>query len=147
VDKAFQKLKDDWLDYFNSFSVLTPDTEMNQMLNFWNALQCRTNLYWSRFISGYDTGLGRGMGTRDSAQDTLGTVHSLPTQTRQVLINLWRLQFQEGHTWHLFFPLTGEEVMDWLPNFRIGRSGFRMITFGWLLQSLLIYGKQAIFHC
>ncbi len=36
------------------------------MLNVWNQVQCRTTLYWSRFVSGYETGLGRGMGTRDS---------------------------------------------------------------------------------
>ena len=120
VDKAFQQLKEEWLKFFNHFTVQTPDIEMNHMLNFWNALQCRTNLYWSRFISGYDTGLGRGMGTRDSAQDALGTVHSLPAHARQVLSNLWKLQFRDGHTWHLFFPLTGEggpglaaEFPDW----------------------------------
>jgi cellobiose phosphorylase len=120
VDKAFKQLKEEWLEFFNHFTVQTPDIEMNHMLNFWNALQCRTNLYWSRFISGYDTGLGRGMGTRDSAQDTLGTVHSLPAHARQVLSSLWKLQFRDGHTWHLFFPLTGEggsglaaEFPDW----------------------------------
>ena len=48
------------------------------MVNFWNQVQCRTTLYWSRFVSAYETGLGRGMGTRDSAQDTLGTVHAAP---------------------------------------------------------------------
>jgi cellobiose phosphorylase len=48
------------------------------------------------------------MGTRDSAQDTLGTVHSLPRTARDLLSALWRLQFADGHTWHQVFPLTGE---------------------------------------
>jgi cellobiose phosphorylase len=120
VEKAFQQLKAGWKEFLDRFTVKTPDAEMNDMLNFWNSVQCRTNLYWSRFVSGYDTGLGRGMGTRDSAQDTLGTVHSLPGHARLVLSTLWKLQFQDGHTWHQVFPLTGEggpglaaEFPDW----------------------------------
>ena len=108
VRAAFEALRADWDAYLGRFTVETPDAEMNTMLNFWNAVQCRTNLYWSRFVSGYDTGLGRGMGTRDSAQDTLATVHSLPSRAREVLARLWSLQFEDGHTWHQVFPLTGE---------------------------------------
>jgi cellobiose phosphorylase len=120
VENAYQQLKAGWKEFLDCFIIHTPDEEMNNMLNFWNAVQCRTNLYWSRFISGYDTGLGRGMGTRDSAQDTLGTVNSLPEHTQKVLSMLWKLQFIDGHTWHQVFPLTGEggpglaaEFPDW----------------------------------
>ena len=73
VAAAFQALRDDWDAYLSRFTVETPDADTNAMLNFWNQVQCRTTLYWSRFVSGYETGLGRGMGTRDSGQDTLGT--------------------------------------------------------------------------
>ena len=48
------------------------------------------------------------MGTRDSAQDTLGTVHNAPAHTKGVLEALWKLQFADGHTWHQVFPLTGQ---------------------------------------
>ncbi len=85
-----------------------PDPEMQAMVNVWNPIQCRANLFWSRFASGYDTGLGRGMGTRDSAQDTLGTVQNAPEHAKGVLRMLWQLQFADGHTWHQVFPLTGE---------------------------------------
>jgi len=108
VEAAFDALLADWDEYLSTFSVETPDPEMDAMLNFCNPWQCRANLYWSRFVSGYDTGMGRGMGTRDSAQDTLGTVHSLPDHARKVLSTLWKLQFKDGHTWHQVFPLTGE---------------------------------------
>ena len=90
------------------------------MLNVWNPIQCRTTLYWSRFVSAYETGTGRGMGTRDSAQDTLGTVHNVPDRARETLDMLWHLQYQDGHTWHQVLPLTGEggpglaaEFPDW----------------------------------
>ncbi|MGQ9689913.1 MAG: GH36-type glycosyl hydrolase domain-containing protein [Thermoproteota archaeon] len=108
VEKAFEDLFADWSDYLDRLKVETPDEEFNAMVNFWNAIQCRANLYWSRFVSLYDTGLGRGMGTRDSAQDTLGTVHNDPQHVRSVLKMLWKLQFKDGHTWHQVFPLTGE---------------------------------------
>jgi len=88
--------------------VDTPDPEMNAMLNFWNPVQCRATLYWSRFVSGYETGMGRGMGTRDSAQDTLATVQSNPQRARETLDMLWHLQFSEGFTWHQVFPLSKE---------------------------------------
>jgi cellobiose phosphorylase len=108
VGAAFLSLHEDWDRYLASFTVETPDPETNAMLNVWNPVQCRANLYWSRFVSAYDTGLGRGLGTRDTAQDTLGVVHNLPRQARAMLAMIWKLQFPDGHTWHQVFPLTGE---------------------------------------
>jgi cellobiose phosphorylase len=118
--QAFEELKADWGGYLGALQVETPDPEMNAMLNVWNPVQCRATLFWSRFASAYETGLGRGMGTRDSAQDTLATVQNAPERCRKNLTVLWRLQFQDGHTWHQVFPLTGEggaglaaEHLDW----------------------------------
>ncbi len=108
VETAFEKLGEDWAAYLSRLTVETPDPELDAMVNFWNQVQCRTTLHWSRFVSGYETGLGRGMGTRDSAQDTLGIVHAVPDRARATLTRLWALQFLDGHTWHQFYPLTGE---------------------------------------
>ncbi len=108
VEAAFDELRTDWRAYLGRFSVTTPDPEMTEMLNVWNQVQCRTTLNWSRFVSGHETGLGRGMGTRDSAQDTLGTMHSLPEQARRTLTRTWTLQFRDGHAWHQLFPLSGQ---------------------------------------
>jgi cellobiose phosphorylase len=108
VGLAFLALHEDWDKFLESFTVQTPDPETNAMLNVWNPIQCRANLYWSRFVSAYDTGLGRGLGTRDTAQDTLGVLHNLPHQARAMLTMIWKLQFTDGHTWHQVFPLTGE---------------------------------------
>ncbi len=120
VESAFEALRADWDDYLGRFTVETPDPVVNAMLNVWNPIQCRTTLYWSRFVSAYETGTGRGMGTRDSAQDTFGTVHNAPERARKTLDMLWHLQYQDGHTWHQVLPLTGEggpglaaEFPDW----------------------------------
>jgi cellobiose phosphorylase len=108
VEASFAALREDWDAYLSRFAVETPDPELNAMVNVWNQVQCRTTLHWARFASGYETGLGRGIGTRDSAQDTLGTMHASPAHAREALTRIWRLQFRDGHAWHQFFPLTGE---------------------------------------
>ena len=108
VEVARARMRADWDAYLGRFTIETPDADTNAMLGFWNQVQCRTTLYWSRFVSGYETGLGRGMGTRDSGQDTLGIVHAAPEHARQMLSRTWEMQFRDGHTWHLFFPLSGE---------------------------------------
>ena len=108
VDRAMAALRADWDRYLSHLTVETPDADTNAMINFWNQVQCRTTLYWSRFVSGYESGLGRGMGTRDSGQDTLGTMHTVPDHARAMLTRIWEMQFEDGHTWHQFFPLTGE---------------------------------------
>ncbi len=120
VAAALDALREDWAAYLSRFTVETPDADTNAMLNFWNQVQCRTTLYWSRFVSGYETGLGRGMGTRDSGQDTLGIMHTVPDHARRMLTRIWEMQFADGHTHHQFFPLTGEggpglaaEFPDW----------------------------------
>ncbi len=108
VERALAALTADWNDYLGRFTVETPDPIVNAMLNVWNPIQCRTTLFWSRFVSAYETGTGRGLGTRDSAQDTLGTVHNAAERARATLNMLWHLQYQDGHTWHQVLPLTGE---------------------------------------
>ena len=120
VEASFRALRDDWSAYLARFTVDTPDADTNAMLNFWNQVQCRTTLYWSRSVSGYETGLSRGMGTRDSGQDTLGTMHTVPAHARAMLTTISTMQFADGHTWHQFYPLTLEggaglaaEFPDW----------------------------------
>ena len=108
VTAAFAGLLADWNDYLGRFTVETPDPVINAMVNVWNPIQCRSTLFWSRFVSAYETGTGRGLGTRDSAQDTLGTVHNAAARARATLDMLWHLQYQDGHTWHQVLPLTGE---------------------------------------
>lgn len=108
VKKELVLLKDSWEDYLDTCRVKTPDPEMNLMLNTWNPYQCRTTFNWSRFVSLYQLGINRGMGFRDSAQDILGVVHSLPDESREMIKKLLKCQHPEGNAYHLFYPLTGE---------------------------------------
>jgi cellobiose phosphorylase len=141
VQDAFAALKNDWEGFLNKLHVTTPDPEMNAMLNVWNQVQCRATLYWSRFVSAYETGLGRGMGTRDSAQDTLATAQNAPDRAKQTLIMLWKLQFQDGHVWHQVFPLTGEGGPGLAAEFPYWPQWFSDDHL-WLVQAVVNYLRE-----
>lgn len=106
--EALQRLKIQWKEYLDKIYVETPDEEMNLFVNTWNQYQCKTTFNWSRFVSLYQLGLGRGMGVRDSAQDTLGVMHTIPGQAKELIKKLIKCQYTDGRIYHLFFPLTGE---------------------------------------
>ncbi|MFW9955873.1 MAG: GH36-type glycosyl hydrolase domain-containing protein [Candidatus Thorarchaeota archaeon] len=108
IDNEFQKLREHWSSYLNKMSVETDDSVFNTMLNVWNQYQCRVTFDWSRYVSFYETGIGRGMGFRDCCQDILGVVHAFPERVRQRIIDLAKVQFKNGRVYHIYFPLTGE---------------------------------------
>src|SRR3972149_5487393 len=94
VDTEFQRLREYWNTYLNNLNADTPDKEFNAMINVWNQYQCKTTFDWSRYVSFYETGIGRGMGFRDSNQDTLGVVHASQKKVRQRILELAKHQFE-----------------------------------------------------
>jgi cellobiose phosphorylase len=106
VDAELAKLKSYWDQSLDKYSVKTPDPAVNTMVNIWNQYQCRTTFNWSRSASYYESGIGRGMGFRDSNQDTLGFAHQIPGKVRQRLIDIASTQFPEGRAYHQYSPLT-----------------------------------------
>jgi cellobiose phosphorylase len=108
VEKEFQKLREHWESFLSKVNTKTEDLDFDAMVNVWNQYQCRITFDWSRYVSFYETGIGRGMGFRDCSQDILGVVHAFPPRVRQRITSLARNQFQDGHVYHIYFPLTGE---------------------------------------
>ena len=106
VDTAFQELKDYWKELLNKFSVNTPDSDTNRMVNIWNAYQCMITFNMSRSASYFESGIGRGMGFRDSTQDLLGFVHMIPERARERLLDLAATQLNNGGAFHQYQPLT-----------------------------------------
>nr|AAC45511.1 cellodextrin-phosphorylase [Thermoclostridium stercorarium] len=106
--EALKRLKDSWEEYLDKLQIETPDRETNLFVNTWNQYQCKITFNWSRFVSMYSWGLGRGIGIRDSAQDTLGVMHSIPELAGGLIKRLIHCQYTDGRVYHLFFPLTGE---------------------------------------
>jgi len=106
VEEELGKLKEFWSKNISKYSVETEDDDVNTMVNIWNQYQCRTTFNWSRSASYYEAGIGRGMGFRDSNQDTLGFVHQIQGKVKQRIIDLASTQFEEGDAYHQYSPLT-----------------------------------------
>ena len=111
VAEEFNKLKKYWDENLSKIQVETPEPEINSMLNIWNQYQCMQTFNWSRYASYYEAGIGRGMGFRDSNQDTLGFVHMIPKQARKRILELASIQFEDGDTFHQYSPITGKGAL------------------------------------
>lgn len=107
VDKAFDDLKAYWNTILTGCEVEElPHETMKRMINIWNPYQCMATFNLSRSASGYETGIGRGMGFRDSNQDLLGFVHMIPERARERIIDLASTQLSDGECFHQYQPLT-----------------------------------------
>ncbi|MGA3192203.1 MAG: glycosyl transferase [Candidatus Bathyarchaeia archaeon] len=139
VNAELRRLREYWNTYLSNLNVDTPDEEFNAMINVWNQYQCKTTFDWSRYVSFYETGIGRGMGFRDSNQDTLGVVHTSPERVRQRILDLAKNQFENGHVYHLYFPLSGEG--GWPPYVK-EQMKFFSDDHLWLILSTSEYIKE-----
>jgi cellobiose phosphorylase len=106
VADELEQVRQTWREYLSAYHVETPDPNLNAMINTWNQYQCKTTFDWSRYISFYENGEGRGMGTRDSSQDTLAVCAQTPERVRARIIEiLSTVQLETGDCYHIFFPL------------------------------------------
>jgi cellobiose phosphorylase len=106
VDGAFEDLRRVWDRLLGGFQVHTPDPRVNRMVNVWNQYQCMVTFNLSRSASMFETGIGRGMGFRDSNQDVLGFVHMIPDRARQRILDIASTQLSDGTCFHQYQPLT-----------------------------------------
>ncbi len=106
VDAALAENKKMWDELLSKYTVNTPEEKMNRMVNIWNQYQCMVTFNMSRSASYFESGIGRGMGFRDSNQDLLGFLHQIPDRARERLIDLASTQFEDGGCYHQYQPLT-----------------------------------------
>ena len=106
VDKAFDELHAMWDGLLDKFQVSTGDERLDRMVNIWNQYQCMITFNFSRSASFFESGIGRGMGFRDSNQDLVGFVHQVPERARQRIIDIASTQFPDGGCYHQYQPLT-----------------------------------------
>jgi cellobiose phosphorylase len=106
IEKELRKLRGYWDDNLSRLQIETPDQDMNTSINIWNSYQCMQTFNWSRYASYYEAGIGRGMGFRDSCQDTLGFAHMIPDKVRARILDLARVQFEDGSCHHQYSPIT-----------------------------------------
>lgn len=106
ADKALAELKETWDNLLSKYTVKTFDDKLNRMVNIWNQYQCMVTFNMSRSASYFESGIGRGMGFRDSNQDLLGFVHQIPERARERILDLAATQLEDGGCYHQYQPLT-----------------------------------------
>ncbi len=106
VDRAFAELREYWDQLLSKYSVHSSEEKMDRMVNIWNQYQCMVTFNLSRSASYFESGIGRGMGFRDSNQDLLGFVHQIPDRARERIIDLASTQLEDGGAYHQYQPLT-----------------------------------------
>ncbi|MBN1562996.1 MAG: glycosyl transferase [Anaerolineae bacterium] len=106
VETAFMMLGDQWTQWLDLFQVETPDEHTNRMVNIWNAYQNMVTFNMSRSASQFESGVGRGMGFRDSSQDLLGFVHMVPERAKERILDIAATQLETGGAYHQYQPLT-----------------------------------------
>ncbi|MBR6731954.1 MAG: glycosyl transferase, partial [Bacteroidales bacterium] len=106
VDAAFAELKIYWDNLLDIFTVRSPEEKLDRMVNIWNQYQCMVTFNMSRSASFFESGIGRGMGFRDSNQDLVGFVHQIPERARERIIDIASTQFSDGGCYHQYQPLT-----------------------------------------
>ncbi|MCL2365321.1 MAG: glycosyl transferase [Defluviitaleaceae bacterium] len=134
VDAAFDKLRDYWTTLLGKFTVDADDKKMARMAGVWNQYQCMVTFNMSRSASYFESGIGRGMGFRDSNQDLLGFVHLVPERARERILDIAATQFPDGSAYHQYQPLTKRGNND------IG-SGFNDDPL-WLILGVAWYLKE-----
>jgi cellobiose phosphorylase len=134
VDAAMAALRKHWDGLLSIYKVESPDEKLNRMVNIWNPYQCMVTFNMSRSASYFETGIGRGMGFRDSNQDLLGFVHQIPERARERIIDIASTQFADGSAYHQYQPLTKRG------NNEIG-SGFNDDPL-WLILGVSAYIKE-----
>ncbi len=105
-DAAFEELKVYWKDLITGYSVETGNEKLDRAVNIWNQYQCMVTFNMSRSASYFESGMGRGMGFRDSCQDLLGFVHMIPERARERILDIAATQFPDGSAYHQYQPLT-----------------------------------------
>ena len=106
VDRELAALRDYWTDLLSRFTVASGDERLDRMVNVWNQYQCMTTCNLARSASYFESGIGRGIGFRDTSQDLLGCVHQVPARVRERLFDVASTQHEDGGAWHQYQPLT-----------------------------------------
>jgi len=106
VNRAFEDLRAYWDNLLGKISIESADPRLDRMVNIWNQYQCMVTFNMSRSASFFESGIGRGMGFRDSNQDLIGFVHQIPERARERIYDIASTQFEDGSCYHQYQPLT-----------------------------------------
>lgn len=131
---ALDELRKYWDGLLATYSVTGAPENVGRMVNIWQPYQVMVTFNMSRSTSFFETGIGRGMGFRDSSQDMMGFAHLIPSEARQRLLDIAATQFKDGGCYHQYQPLTKRG------NNEIG-GGFNDDPL-WLIMATAAYIKE-----
>jgi cellobiose phosphorylase len=134
VDADLAALRAVWDQRLGTLQVATSEPHVDRMVNTWNPYQCMVTFNLSRSASLFESGIGRGMGFRDSNQDLLGFVHMVPERARERILDTAATQLPDGGAYHQYQPLTKRG------NDAVG-SGFNDDP-AWLVIAVAAYLKE-----
>ncbi|MHB8064498.1 MAG: GH36-type glycosyl hydrolase domain-containing protein [Ruminiclostridium sp.] len=134
VQVAFDEMQNHWNQLFTQYKLEHKDEKLCRMVNIWNQYQCMVTFNMSRSASYFETGIGRGMGFRDSNQDILGFVHQIPDRARERILDIAATQFETGGAYHQYQPLTKKGNDEIGGNFNDDPI--------WLIASVAAYIKE-----
>ncbi len=134
VDEKRQALRRFWDETLSVMQADPGDPVFRRMFNLWNPYQCMVTFNVSRSASSFESGIGRGLGFRDSNQDLLGVVHIAPRRSRRRILDLACTQNADGSCYHQYQPLTQQG------NHELG-TGFSDDPL-WLIVSTAAYIRE-----
>ncbi|HBC86793.1 MAG TPA: glycosyl transferase [Lentisphaeria bacterium] len=117
VAKALETLRKYWDSLLSVYTIKSSDERLARMVNIWNPYQCMVTFNMSRSASFFESGIGRGMGFRDSNQDLLGFVHQIPERAKERILDIAATQLSDGGAYHQYQPLTKRGNSDIGSNF------------------------------
>ncbi len=134
IDSALSELKTYWTDLLSRYQVSHPEKKLERMVNIWNQYQCMVTYNLARSASYFESGIGRGLGFRDTSQDLLGFVHQIPEKAKERILDVAATQFPDGGCYHQYQPLTKKGNAGIGGNFRDDPL--------WLIASVSAYIRE-----
>ncbi len=138
IEQEFTKLKNHWHNRLLGMSVKTPDAELNSMLNMWGPYNCLITYAWSRAASLVYNGERNGLGYRDTVQDILGVLHSIPEEAVNRLEMMITGQVSSGGAMPVVKPFSHKPGKETPP----AKEDYRSDDCLWLFNTVPAYVKE-----
>ncbi len=138
VQKEFNKLKKYWHSKIKGLNTETPDKEFNSMFNVWNPYNNLMTFAWSRAASLIYSGERDGLGFRDTVQDMLGIIQSIPEEVRERLELMITGQVSNGGAMPVVKPFAHNPGNEPMPEETMYRSDDCM----WLFNTIPAFVKE-----
>jgi cellobiose phosphorylase len=138
VNDEFTKLKEYWHSRIKGITAETPDSEFNSMFNMWNPYNNLMTFAWSRAASLIYSGERDGLGYRDTVQDMLGILQSIPDEVCERLELMITGQTSTGGAMPVVKPFAHNPGKEKLPAEKEYRSDDCM----WLFNTIPAYVKE-----